>query len=115
MIVSKLCEGGDNFLRTGMGRCERSVEPQPRPTVCTRRMAKELDSVMKEHTGVEWNGGNMRVARSKGAVSGILLILLGAWGGLIPFVGPYFSYGYTPNVTWHWDAARFWYEALPGS
>jgi hypothetical protein len=30
------------------------------------------------------------IRRSRGAVSGVALILLGLWGGLAPFVGPYF-------------------------
>jgi len=42
------------------------------------------------------------------------LVLLGVWGALIPFVGPYFNYAYSPNNTWTWTAARFWLEVLPG-
>jgi len=57
--------------------------------------------------------GNARIARSKGAASGLLLVLLGVWAGAIPFVGPYFDFGYTPNSTWTWTSARFWYEVLP--
>ncbi len=52
--------------------------------------------------------------RSRGALTGFGLVLLGAWGALIPFVGPYFNYAYTPNHTWTWTAARFWLEVLPG-
>jgi hypothetical protein len=53
--------------------------------------------------------------RSRGALTGFGLILLGAWGALIPFVGPYFDYAFTPNKTWTWTAARFWLEVLPGA
>jgi hypothetical protein len=52
--------------------------------------------------------------RSRGAVTGLLLVLLGAWGALIPFVGPYFDFAYTPNTAWAWTAARGWLEVLPG-
>lgn len=52
--------------------------------------------------------------RSRGAVTGFALMLLGIWGAVIPFVGPYFNYAYTPNTTWTWTAARFWLEVLPG-
>ena len=52
--------------------------------------------------------------RSRGALTGFGLVLLGAWGALIPFVGPYFDYAYTPDRTWTWTAARFWLEVLPG-
>jgi hypothetical protein len=44
--------------------------------------------------------GMLRVPRSRGAVSGVALILLGLWGALIPFVGPYFHYAYTPDTGW---------------
>lgn len=47
-------------------------------------------------------------------MTGFGLVVLGAWGALIPFVGPYFNYAYTPNHTWTWTAARFWLEVLPG-
>jgi hypothetical protein len=53
--------------------------------------------------------------RSRGAVSGLLLVLLGAWGALIPFVGPHFDFAYTPNQDWAWSAARGWLEVLPGA
>jgi len=58
--------------------------------------------------------GTLRVRRSRGALSGLLLILLGIWGALIPFVGPYFHYAYTPDQTWQATAGRTWLEILPG-
>lgn len=57
----------------------------------------------------------MRVPRSRGALSGLLLILLGAWGALIPFIGPYLDYSYGTDQSWHWTTARFWLEVLPGA
>ncbi len=53
--------------------------------------------------------------RTRGAMTGLGLVLLGAWGALIPFVGPYFDYAYTPDSTWAWTAARFYLEVLPGA
>jgi hypothetical protein len=55
------------------------------------------------------------LSRSRGATSGILLVLLGAWGALAPFVGPYFNFTYTPDTAWHWTAARGWFQVLPGA
>lgn len=57
----------------------------------------------------------MTMARSRGAITGPLLILLGAWGAIIPFIGHSFGYGYTPSNTWDWTAARGWMEVLPGA
>lgn len=58
-------------------------------------------------TGLLW------VPRSRGALSGTLLVLLGIWGGLIPFVGPYFHYAYPPDSAWTYTTARLWLEILP--
>jgi hypothetical protein len=58
--------------------------------------------------------GTLRVRRSRGALSGALLVLLGIWGALIPFVGPYFHFGYTPDRVWDVTAGRMWLEVLPG-
>jgi hypothetical protein len=42
-------------------------------------------------------------------------MVLGAWGALVPFIGHYFGYGFTPDNTWGWTAARGWLEVLPGA
>ena len=59
--------------------------------------------------------GMLRMRRSRGAASGFLLVLLGLWGALIPFIGPYFNYAYTPATTWTYTTARLWLEVLPGA
>jgi hypothetical protein len=61
--------------------------------------------------------GRRRVARSRGALSGLVVLILGLWAALVPFIGPYFDLAYTPrpNDTWHWTAARGWLEVLPGA
>ena len=56
-----------------------------------------------------------RMTRSTGAVSGLLIILLGVWGALIPFVGPYFNYSFGTNTTWHYTTDRLWLDILPGA
>jgi hypothetical protein len=60
-------------------------------------------------------GGRMQIPRSRGAASGVLLIVLGVWGALIPFVGPYFDFAYSPDAAWVWTEARGWLEVLPGA
>jgi hypothetical protein len=59
--------------------------------------------------------GILRVPRSRGVLSGLLLVLLGAWGALVPFVGPYFHYAYTPDTAWTYTSGRLWLEILPGA
>jgi hypothetical protein len=56
-----------------------------------------------------------RIPRTKGAISGFLLILFGLWAGLIAFVGPYFDYAMHSDQTWQWFADRFWLEVLPAA
>ena len=59
-------------------------------------------------------GGRMEMRRSRGAMSGFLLILLGLWGALIPFVGPYLDFAFTPDQAWTWTIGGGWLEVLPG-
>jgi hypothetical protein len=59
--------------------------------------------------------GTLRIRRTHGMSGGVLLALLGIWGGLIPFVGPYFHYAYTPDKAWTYNTGRLYLEILPGA
>jgi hypothetical protein len=48
-------------------------------------------------------------------MSGLALVLLGAWGGLAPFIGPYFHAGFEPDKPWIYTAARLYASILPGA
>ena len=63
----------------------------------------------------DFHGGVMHIPRSRGAISGMLLVVFGAWAALVPFIGPLFDYAYTPDHAWRWTAARGWLEVLPGA
>ncbi len=56
-----------------------------------------------------------RLPRTTGALSGLLVILLGIWGALIPFVGPYFHYAFGSFQTWHYTSERLWLCIVPGA
>jgi hypothetical protein len=56
-----------------------------------------------------------QIPRSRGGICGVLLILLGLWGGLGPLVGPYFHFGFTPDATWHYNSGRLDYSIIPGA
>jgi hypothetical protein len=56
----------------------------------------------------------LRVPRSRGALSGLLLVLLGLWGALMPLIGPYFHFGFTPDKAWHFTSGRVWLQIVPG-
>jgi hypothetical protein len=59
--------------------------------------------------------GAARTPRSRGSACGILLVLLGAWGGLAPFVGPYFHFGYSPDRAWAYSSGRLYLSILPAA
>jgi hypothetical protein len=59
--------------------------------------------------------GAVQIPRSRGGLSGLILVLLGAWGGLIPLVGPYLKFGYSPDRTWDLNQGRLYLSVLPGA
>jgi hypothetical protein len=54
------------------------------------------------------------MSRSRGSGSGLALVLLGAWGGLAPFIGPYFHFGFEPDTTWFYSTGRLYASIIPG-
>lgn len=56
-----------------------------------------------------------RATPSPGVLTGAILVLLGLWGAIVPFVGPYFSFAFTPDQAWTWTSGRGWLEVLPGA
>src|SRR5258708_7602456 len=74
---------------------------------------ESLNPPIKE--GVSAMASVARIPRSRGGVSGVLLILLGAWGGLVPFVGPDFHYPYTPDKPWAYPPAPLRPPIFPGA
>ncbi len=56
-----------------------------------------------------------RIPRRRGGVCGLLLILVGLWAGLAPFVGPYFHFGYTPDKVWTYNTGRLYFSIIPAA
>jgi len=80
-------------------------------------MRTDPDSQIQPDPAAPVRASRFRVARSRGALSGVLLVLLGLWAALVPFFGPSFDFTYAPSgdTSWHWTAARAWFEVLPGA
>jgi hypothetical protein len=57
----------------------------------------------------------MRLPRTTGALAGMLVVLLGVWGALVPFIGPYFHYAFGSYDAWHYSTNRLWLDILPGA
>ena len=53
--------------------------------------------------------------RSRGLVVGLCLVVLGIWGAIIPFVGPYFHYAFINLQRWHFIYGRLWLDIIPGA
>jgi hypothetical protein len=47
--------------------------------------------------------------------TGLLLVLLGIWGGLLPFVGPLFHFGIDEAGAWTMTSQRLFLHVLPGA
>ncbi len=45
--------------------------------------------------------------------AGLLILALGIWGGVIPFVGPYFHFTLGPDRSWTWTTGRLYLDILP--
>jgi hypothetical protein len=56
----------------------------------------------------------LTIRRSHGVISGSLLALLGLWGAIVPFVGPYFNYAFGVADPWFFTTDRLWLNILPG-
>ncbi len=46
-------------------------------------------------------------------VAGFVILVAGLWGGLVPFVGPYFHFALGPNQSWTWTSGRLYLSVLP--
>jgi hypothetical protein len=57
----------------------------------------------------------MAIPRSRGVVNGFAILILGIWGGIIPFVGPYFHYAYINYHGFSFTYGRLWLNILPGA
>src|SRR3954454_5510425 len=56
----------------------------------------------------------MRIPRTRGAISGLLIVVLGAWGAIVPFIGPSFNLTIGPDATFHMTDGRLWLSLIPG-
>lgn len=64
---------------------------------------------------VKWNEGLVSIPRSRGAITGAIIMLLGIWAAMIPFIGPYFDYAFSNNQAWFYTWERLVFDILPGA
>jgi hypothetical protein len=44
-----------------------------------------------------------------------VILIAGLWGGLAPFIGPYFHFTLGPDKAWTWTSGRLWLNVIPGA
>lgn len=47
--------------------------------------------------------------------AGLVIVVLGLWGGLVPFIGPYFHYSLGPTKAWTYTSGRLWLDIVPAA
>ena len=55
------------------------------------------------------------VPRFSLGVAGLLLVVLGAWGGIVPFIGPTFGFSADGKGSWHWELTHALLSLAPGA
>src|SRR3954452_2634965 len=58
--------------------------------------------------------GRLAMPRRRGAASGLLILIAGAWAALVPFIGPYLNFVVGSDKAWDMSQGRFWLSLLPG-
>lgn len=68
-------------------------------------------STRKAHVRRDVNPG----AGAYVGLTGFLVLLIGAWAGIVPFVGPLFGFNATGAHAWHWSLAHALLWVCPGA
>ncbi len=48
-------------------------------------------------------------------LAGLVAVLVSAWGGIVPYVGPLFGYSGDGSGSWHWSLAHSLLALVPGA
>jgi hypothetical protein len=60
-------------------------------------------------------GARVHLGRLGIGVAGVVAVLVSAWGGIVPYIGPLFSYSADGSGAWHWNLAHTVLALLPGA
>jgi hypothetical protein len=47
--------------------------------------------------------------------AGVVAVLVSAWGGIVPYIGPLFNYSGDGSLAWHWNLAHAVVALAPGA
>jgi hypothetical protein len=48
-------------------------------------------------------------------IAGLVAVLVSAWGGIVPYIGPLFNYSGDGTGSWHWSLAHAVLALVPGA
>ncbi len=70
-----------------------------------------------EHSEVQRHAAKPRVrlGRIGLGTAGVVAVLVSAWGGIVPFVGPLFNFSGDGSGSWHWNLAHAVLAVAPGA
>ncbi|HUC37629.1 MAG TPA: hypothetical protein VMR97_10970 [Acidimicrobiales bacterium] len=86
------------------------VEEHP-PEAAVARSAEPAGG----ETGIPTTTAWPRLSQGGLGLLGVLTLLLGAWGGIVPFVAPSFTFSAVGSVSWYWDLAHALLWLAPGA
>lgn len=57
----------------------------------------------------------LRLGRIGLGSAGVVAVLVSAWGGIVPYVGPVFGFSGDGTTSWHWNLAHALLALVPGA
>jgi hypothetical protein len=73
------------------------------------------DERLERRLSVHDARAGVRVGRFGLGTAGVVALLVSAWGGIIPYVGPVFDYSGDGSGAWHWNLAHTVLALVPGA
>jgi hypothetical protein len=73
------------------------------------------DERLERPVGVREARAGVHVGRFGLGTAGVIALLVSAWGGIIPYVGPVFNYSADGSASWHWNLAHTVLALVPGA
>src|SRR5262245_61558774 len=77
------------------------------------KTAEAVDAAPRER--VDTRTSRFAMPRRRGAASGLLLVVLGLWGGFAPFIGPYLNVSFGSDSKWDFTTGRLWLSIIPAA
>ena len=69
----------------------------------------------RERGSRETSPVDVRLGRLGIGTAGVVAVLVSAWGGIVPYVGPFFDYSGDGSGAWHWSMAHAVLALAPGA